>query len=1041
MKTAVEQFNALNGQVATRKELEEIAELGKMQGQINITNRIEKILNAFEHDDFEINLAKREMDRVPKDCLPGMECVEPDEEFEGLEKAVSPDDIYQMITDKMLDKLKEASGKGYKKKWKTQNEEGYLIPFNFDSKKPYRGINMVLLTNGMSQVLKNPYFLTFKQIQKNKGELKKGSKGSKVIYFTMLYSVSETNKNGENIEFGTYNKKKYLAWLKKNIHRLKYSLDYYEKSYIPILKYYNVFNGHDVEGIDFDLENFKIGYQNGSETIKNNDSRVEIADLIIANYPKPQPLLKDSKKGKAQYMFNSFGLVDEIHMPKFEDFETGLDYYRTLFHEFTHSTGSVRRLKRTMGGNFGSKPYAKEELIAEFGAVFLSAHAGIMWYNQSNHAEYLKNWNNALTHIKDDNRFIMRAASKAQEAADFILNYDKEGVPAYQNSLKSELKKDKKEKEKQNKVQKPAKKKSKPNTNDLLDEAKKAKITAKNKREFEKGLKKIGFEIVEYNSDQTSPKEWERNYKLDYKDIFGLELDMKVQPEGKEIEGDYTFNAIGENAESSIYYESLPELYESILEDFKETFNFSINEIEPLRKKYSKTLFGKKESKTQLGLFGSYPNNPNRKDTIDFAKKHLIGKSFFVDALNEKVSFKLPKIKHAINPPSKENLALVYKLPDMLSKAVLLTQQPDKKKRKEIKKVFKLVLIENLFGKAVRVLITIRKQDKNFYYDHAVIDTIKPEKQHGSVNKVNPIPLDVASPVPHKDKKKTNNKKNGLKAPVKPVATVPQPEPQKPVVQEPKKTQTPRPEPANGSRAKSLENAMQESGNNEVFKIPGDMGRFLGQVEKKPVHSVVTTLDAEQGSGKTRFFFQVMDVLAGMGLKCLFYSLEEHPASKLFKDKVAQYIKPANLGNISVIDEVEDWTQEKEFIAAHDIVIIDSFQKLPEIDLDKDIRKAFNGKWFFVIYQQTGTKSMRGGSKAAFDGDQILKVNKDPEDYRNNYVYPNKNRYNATPEMKFNIYTGKLVGESKVPEPQPKPAQNNKDPKVDTGNFIFSPIV
>lgn len=153
-----------------------------------------------------------------------------------------------------------------------------------------------------------------------------------------------------------------------------------------------------------------------------------------------------------------------------------------------------------------------------------------------------------------------------------------------------------------------------------------------------------------------------------------------------------------------------------------------------------------------------------------------------------------------------------------------------------------------------------------------------------------------------------------------------------------------------------------------------------------------------------------MNALAGTGKKCLFYSLEEHPASKLFKDKVDQYIEPRNLQNIAVIDEVNDWNQEIELIKAHDAIFIDSFQKLPpHLDLDANIRKAFNGKWFFIIYQQTGTKGMRGGSKAAFDGDQILKVAKDSEDYRENYVYANKNRYNDAPDLKFNIFTRKLI--------------------------------
>ena len=213
------------------------------------------------------------------------------------------------------------------------------------------------------------------------------------------------------------------------------------------------------------------------------------------------------------------------------------------------------------------------------------------------------------------------------------------------------------------------------------------------------------------------------------------------------------------------------------------------------------------------------------------------------------------------------------------------------------------------------------------------------------------------------------------------------------------------------ARGENLLDSMNKVSNNDIFPVGGDIGKFLGQVEKKPVHSVVTTLDAEQGAGKTRFFFQVLNALAASGVKCLFYSLEEHPQSSLFKNKVEQYIDPANFNNITIVDEVDEWKDEKAAINAHEAIFFDSFQKLPAIDLDKDMRKAFNGKWFFLIYQQTGTKGMRGGSRAAFDGDIILKVKK-ADDYRNNYVHANKNRYNDKPELHYNIFSKQLSGEN-----------------------------
>src|SRR5690606_14204803 len=95
-------------------------------------------------------------------------------------------------------------------------------------------------------------------------------------------------------------------------------------------------------------------------------------------------------------------------------------------------------------GKFGSKPYAKEELVAEFGAVFLSAQAGIIWHTNKNHAEYIKNWHNVLGIIKEDNRFLMRAASDAQRAADFILQPDENGIPVFLKQLKKSSQSNKK---------------------------------------------------------------------------------------------------------------------------------------------------------------------------------------------------------------------------------------------------------------------------------------------------------------------------------------------------------------------------------------------------------------------------------------------------------------------------------------------------------------------------------------------------------------------------------------------------------------------
>lgn len=416
-----EQFNSLNGKVATRKQLEKIADLSFKEEQFHIYERIQSVLSNNVDKKFVINIHEKAFEIAPKSMLNGLYFEEiTDEANNGLNKAVSSSEIYQMITDKMLAMIKEASGKGYVQKWKGKTYgKGYTIPFNFDTKKRYRGVNVFLLTT--FEPLENPFFMTFKQIEAHKGLLKKGSKGFPVVYFTNLYKITDKQLK---IDFGTYDLKKAKEFAIKN----GFSEDKIKT--LPILKYYNVFNGKDIEGINFDLENFKIGY---IEKELPNTEKLPIAEAIIKNYPVPAPKLKH---GGNDAFYSPSG--DFIQMPHIADFETVQDYYRTLFHEFSHSTGAYDRLARDFSGRFGSKPYAFEELVAEWGATFLSAEAGIIWHSNKNHAEYLKNWNSALTHLKDDNKFIMKACTKAQELTDFVLQFDDNGTPKYLENLKKE---------------------------------------------------------------------------------------------------------------------------------------------------------------------------------------------------------------------------------------------------------------------------------------------------------------------------------------------------------------------------------------------------------------------------------------------------------------------------------------------------------------------------------------------------------------------------------------------------------------------------
>ncbi|GAB3720552.1 hypothetical protein GCM10027594_00570 [Hymenobacter agri] len=118
-------------------------------------------------------------------------------------------------------------------------------------------------------------------------------------------------------------------------------------------------------------------------------------------------------------------------MPEASTFHTAEDFYLTTFHELVHSTGHSKRLDRatlTEKASFGSPTYAKEELVAELGAAFLSNTAGLdLSVTENNTAAYIESWLQAL---RNDKTLIISAASQAQKALNHILGI----VPSYEAS-------------------------------------------------------------------------------------------------------------------------------------------------------------------------------------------------------------------------------------------------------------------------------------------------------------------------------------------------------------------------------------------------------------------------------------------------------------------------------------------------------------------------------------------------------------------------------------------------------------------------------
>ncbi|HYT55027.1 MAG TPA: zincin-like metallopeptidase domain-containing protein [Verrucomicrobiae bacterium] len=281
--------------------------------------------------------------------------------------------VYGYITDKIMEELEQGCVPWHKP-WKTSSD-GIRVPTSFVSKKPYRGVNTFLLALARFKAgYDSNYWLTFKQVQTLGGSIK-GQKTEMVVFWKMLEKPSQ-NPTAES-----------------------------ETDYIPMLRYYRVFNLDQVEGIKKPTaENLPV-FQPIAE-----------AEAVATRY---QDRIEVTHGGARAYYQPS---SDSIRMPERETFDAPEAYYSTLFHEFTHSTGHESRLNRpgiTETHFFGDEIYSKEELVAEMGAAMLCGVVGIENKTIKNSASYIQSW---LSKLRDDKKLVVHAAAAAQKAADFILN-------------------------------------------------------------------------------------------------------------------------------------------------------------------------------------------------------------------------------------------------------------------------------------------------------------------------------------------------------------------------------------------------------------------------------------------------------------------------------------------------------------------------------------------------------------------------------------------------------------------------------------------
>lgn len=275
-------------------------------------------------------------------------------------------DIYQTVTDQIIQAL-EAGTPPWLPSW--QGGE-FSLPENFASGHRYRGINILLLhLAAMNRSYNVSRWLTFKQALELGGHVRKGESGTQIVFFKQL-EIAEQVDAGDP-----------------------------QRRIIPLLRSFTVFNIAQVDGLP----------ESSIPALPMHEwDSLAAAEMLLADSGA-----RIQHGGNRAYYRPS---DDIIQLPPREWFPTAADYYATALHELTHWTGAPSRCNRPLGRRHGIDAYAYEELVAEMGAAFACAHCHLP--ARMEHASYIDSWLQAL---RNDKRLILSAASKAQAAADYLL--------------------------------------------------------------------------------------------------------------------------------------------------------------------------------------------------------------------------------------------------------------------------------------------------------------------------------------------------------------------------------------------------------------------------------------------------------------------------------------------------------------------------------------------------------------------------------------------------------------------------------------------
>lgn len=277
-------------------------------------------------------------------------------------------DVYSRVTAEIIAAIEQGAGE-WRAPW-FHNGSSIARPTNLSSGKRYRGINtLALWAAGFAAGYGDGLWGTYKQWQDAGAQVREGERSTTVVLWREIQASRQADKKDDDDD-----------------HRRMFA------------RAFSVFNIAQVDG-----------YERPDTPVLPEAERLGHAEAFIANLG-----VKTEFGGSEAYYRPS---VDTVFMPPFSSFRDAASFYGVWLHECGHACGSKHRLDRDLSGRFGSAAYAAEECCVEILSGLVLADLGIAHHPRPDHAAYVAAW---LKVLKDDPKAIFTAASKAQQAADWM---------------------------------------------------------------------------------------------------------------------------------------------------------------------------------------------------------------------------------------------------------------------------------------------------------------------------------------------------------------------------------------------------------------------------------------------------------------------------------------------------------------------------------------------------------------------------------------------------------------------------------------------